>query len=108
MSRSDCSSNPRLVGEGSQVFLLLPRSLQRLIIGRRPLREEVVFVVGEVLREGDGDQFFLRINLAISRGRSIPAKLTEAGGYCASPWVDADFHSEAKSLGAIEGVRSVG
>ena len=48
-------------------------SLQRLIVSRGPLGEEVVFVVGEVLGEGEGDKLFLRIDLAIRRGRRVSA-----------------------------------
>ena len=56
---------------------LQPRSLQGLVITGGELREKVVLVEREMLREGDGDEAFFGIDLAVSGGGAVPAELSD-------------------------------
>ena len=67
----------RLTTSTAMKFAVNSGSFQRLVIAGCELREEVVFVEREVLRESHCHNLFLRINLAIGRGRAIPAELPE-------------------------------
>ena len=73
-----------------------------MIVGGSPPGEEVVLVAGEMLGKGDGDEFFIRIDLAVSRGRAVPAELAQARRHGTTTGIQTDFDAEAKALRAIE------
>ena len=57
-----------------------------------------MLVVGEVLRERDGDEALLRINLAIRCCCAVPAKLSERRWHRKLAEIRCHFHAEAEAF----------
>src|SRR6266850_8436231 len=72
--------------------------LECLVIPRLKLSEETVLIEREMLGQRDGDDSFLRVDLAIGRGSAVPAELANGGWHGELSKIGRHLDAESKAF----------